>query len=546
MKCLRLLILQIEHNFEGLEYLSNELRYLEWREYPFKSFPSTFQPNKLVELHMPHSNLKNFLKAIKPVESLKIINLSFSTKLIKTPDFSKFPNLEELNLQGCTKLVEVHQSIGVLTRLVSLNMQDCKNLVNLPDGVWNLQSLEIVNLGGCSKLLKRLGLVARQMWCFTAFPSLMHLDLSYCNLPEGAIPNDMSCLQLLEYLNLSGNPILSIPSSICQLSKLKGLYLYDCTELKTLPDLPSNIERLSTSNCTSLRTLPPLVQLCKLENFQCSNCKSLQSVPDLPSSVQHLKMENCTALETLPNLFEKHNVEKNFFISFSNCSKLKYCQSKISVGFTWLRSYLLWLYEVRKLLKLQESSPSEAEFEENFFLNEAKIILQTRIPAATSLPCFYICFPGSTIPEWFKYQGEEGELRIKLPPDEDWGKIAGFAVCCVVEDGNVIKDNEWQIAVVIEGKQVSCWGNRVPAGASQVTSDHLSLFFQVNFFRFFQVNNHRESNRECTPTELLLNFWPEGKIKNCGIRIVHDEEIEEMIRLNKALEDMGKVEEEDN
>ena len=43
-----------------LSYLSNELRSLEWHEYPFKSFPKIFQPRKLVELVMQCSSIKQF------------------------------------------------------------------------------------------------------------------------------------------------------------------------------------------------------------------------------------------------------------------------------------------------------------------------------------------------------------------------------------------------------------------------------------------------------------------------------------------------------
>ena len=65
MKRLRLLKLRNLHLSRGLEYLSNKLRYLEWDRYPFKSFPSSFQPNELVELHMRRSNIEHMWKGIK-------------------------------------------------------------------------------------------------------------------------------------------------------------------------------------------------------------------------------------------------------------------------------------------------------------------------------------------------------------------------------------------------------------------------------------------------------------------------------------------------
>ena len=43
---------------QGLSYLSNELRFLEWHGYHLKCLPTNFQPNKLVELRMHCSGIK--------------------------------------------------------------------------------------------------------------------------------------------------------------------------------------------------------------------------------------------------------------------------------------------------------------------------------------------------------------------------------------------------------------------------------------------------------------------------------------------------------
>lgn len=40
-----------------LDYLSNNLRLLEWNRFPFKEFPPTFRPDKLVKLKLTKSNL---------------------------------------------------------------------------------------------------------------------------------------------------------------------------------------------------------------------------------------------------------------------------------------------------------------------------------------------------------------------------------------------------------------------------------------------------------------------------------------------------------
>lgn len=88
------------------------------------------------------------------LKSLKILNFSHSNLLKSTVDFNRVPMLETLLLEGCTSLLEVHSSIGVLVRLAHLNLKGCKELRNLPDSICMLKSLGYLNLTGCSNLDK--------------------------------------------------------------------------------------------------------------------------------------------------------------------------------------------------------------------------------------------------------------------------------------------------------------------------------------------------------------------------------------------------------
>lgn len=323
-----------------------------------------------------------FIVLSQSLHKLKILDLSDSQNLIKTPNFTGAPNLEKLILQGCVRLSEVHPSIGVLKRLILLNLKDCKSLTSLPCNI-SLDSLEILILSGCLRLtkfpeimgnMKRLsqlyldgaaikelplsierltgltsvdltdckslltlpsvicsltslksltlsgcskldempedlanvehletldisGTAIRQVpssilhlknlkyLCFRGckgppptwllfscllpipdiglvFPTsssgscyLTHLDLSCCNLSDGAIPNDLSSLSSLKFLDLSGNKFECIPESISQLSKLRMIYLDDCGRLRSLPKLPSSVLYLWADDniLTSLR-----------------------------------------------------------------------------------------------------------------------------------------------------------------------------------------------------------------------------------------------------------------------------------------------------
>ena len=66
---------------QGLSYLSNELRIIDWHGYPLKSMPTSFQPNKLVELRMHNSDIKQLWKGI--MVRFSLMHLCFSLIFIK-------------------------------------------------------------------------------------------------------------------------------------------------------------------------------------------------------------------------------------------------------------------------------------------------------------------------------------------------------------------------------------------------------------------------------------------------------------------------------
>jgi hypothetical protein len=281
MSRLKLLELQGLYFSGSLNFLSSELGYLHWDKYPFTCLPSSFEPDKLVELILPHSNIRKLWKGTKALPNLIYIDLSHSRNLIKMPSFLDIPNLERLDLEGCIKLMQIDPSIGILRRLSDLNLKNCTNLVSIPNNIFGLSSLEYLNLSGCQKLLnnkllkrqrqienleildrkesttqyqsKALTVLKPFFWFWETFqkqdsvclllPSsshlscLQYLDLSFCNLVE--VPNAIGWLHCLESLNLGGNNFVTLPSSIKELSKLRELNLEHCKQLKYFPELPS-------------------------------------------------------------------------------------------------------------------------------------------------------------------------------------------------------------------------------------------------------------------------------------------------------------------
>ncbi|CAL5443486.1 unnamed protein product [Camellia sinensis] len=404
MSNLRILKICCMHLSKDLKYLSNNLRYLDWLGYPMKYMPSTFQPEHLVELHLTYSRIEQLWKGTMHLGKLRIMNLSHSTYLTKSPYFAGVPNLERLILEGCTGLVNLHPSIGVLRRLICLNLKDCKSLKSLPDNICQLKDLAILNFSGCSKLdklsqdlgvldwlyelhadwtairqlpssigrLKNLGILTLQgckglssnLWssffltsvlrrerdmasevaALSGLKSLRKLDLSYCNLKS--IPTTICHIYSLEWLDLSGNNMESLPPSMNQLSKLWSLFLDGCKKLQELPEISSGIDLLVAENCSSLRTI-------------CS-----------PS---------------------KYN---NFVVlSFANCFKL--------------------------IENKQDSILTEKFISNQFQRNSG------------GMNCFDIRFPGREIPKWFSHQSRGPSISFQLPPHWFNNRFLGVAFAAV-------------------------------------------------------------------------------------------------------------------
>ncbi|MBA0654743.1 hypothetical protein Goklo_021679, partial [Gossypium klotzschianum] len=160
-----------------------------------------------------------------------MMNLKGFQNLIKTPDFTTASNLEVLILEGCTKLVDIHLSIGVLKSLKLLNLRDYRSLRTLPTKI-GMESLETLIPSGCSSLIRFPEINGKM----ERLSSLRKLKLRDCNLGEGDIPRDISCLSSLTDLGLS-----------------------DCKMLKSLPELPS-IKEVWIDGCSSLEVVPsPLI-----------------------------------------------------------------------------------------------------------------------------------------------------------------------------------------------------------------------------------------------------------------------------------------------
>ncbi|XP_028791943.1 TMV resistance protein N-like [Neltuma alba] len=288
-------------NMRGTE----AIRVIDWKEYPLDSLPGQTQFDELVDLKMQDSKLKELLRGTDQfLQCLKFIDLSHSTSLIRTPNFDKTPNLRRLILKGCTKLIEVHQSLGRHKNLVIVDFKGMEHLSELdlegtaisklPQSLVNLIGLALLNLEDCKNLV-----------CFPRdfqkLEALKKINISGC-AKFSRLPENLNENKVLEVLDMGGTAIKEVPSS---LNNLKVLYLSRCNGYAQSSSSSWNhycfllkqafrLQRPSTSTkflwSPSFSSLSSLVELdlssCNLDDeslsSEISNLSSLRILDSMP------------------------------------------------------------------------------------------------------------------------------------------------------------------------------------------------------------------------------------------------------------------------
>ncbi|KAL4017387.1 hypothetical protein IC575_020939 [Cucumis melo] len=370
MTNLRVLKLNNVHLCEEIEYLSDQLRFLNWHGYPLKTLPSNFNPTNLLELELPNSSIHLLWTTSKSMETLKVINLSDSQFLSKTPDFSVVPNLERLVLSGCVELHQLHHSLGCsslthfpkissnmnyllelhleetsikvlhssighLTSLVVLNLKNCTNLLKLPSTIGSLTSLKTLNLNGCSELdslPESLGNIS----------SLEKLDITSTCVNQA--PMSFQLLTKLEILNCQGlsrkflhslfptwnftrkftiySQGLKVTNWFTFGCSLRILNLSDCNLWDG--DLPNDLRSLASLQILHLSKnhftkLPESIcHLVNLRDLFLVECFHLLSLPKLPLSVREVDAKDCVSLKEYYNK-EKQIPSSEMGITFIRC-----------------------------------------------------------------------------------------------------------------------------------------------------------------------------------------------------------------------------------
>ncbi|XP_027336420.1 disease resistance-like protein DSC1 [Abrus precatorius] len=456
----------------GLKQFSGQLRYLEWNGYPLDSLPSSFCPEKLVKLYMPHSHVQKLWDGLQDFVNLEGIDLYGSKQLIELPDFSKASKLKWTDLSLCESLSYVHPSLLSLHSLVTLRLSKCKSLKTLQSNI-HLKSLEYLFVDGCWSLVE-FSLTSEKM-----------RQLDFRGTSIKTLSSSIELFSNLEELYLCDS-LKNLPNKLSSIKSLKDLSLANCRQLDTsnlhiLLDASRSLRRLCLNYChifelphninvlswlhelrldgSSAESLPSSIKhLSGLQILSLRDCKRLCSLPELPPSIKKLDACNCISLETVFTIatfrLPKRNDNKRFL--FQNC------------------------------VKLDEHSVYGIVEHAHFTMKEAaygNVLIRDEIPiwGPNDYNRGAFCLPGSRVPDWFKYQTKEASLTVDFSSSSD---LLGFLLSVVF---GKFPSNEKYAATIgcecylVDGGKVGYTSNWYNTDITQLKSDHVYLWYDPFF-----------------------------------------------------------------
>ncbi|GMN43213.1 hypothetical protein TIFTF001_012413 [Ficus carica] len=276
------------------------------------------------------------------LKSLIDLGLSGCSSLEKIPELPR--TLAQLDLSDTT-IEEVPSSIELLSDLQYLLLRNCKRLRSLPTSICKLQSLAFLDLRGCSKFenfpeilkpMKGLFYLDLSETGIKDLPSSIQNLVSLGSLILGFCPNlkfvpiSIYKLRGLTELVLSGfSELLNCNSpTVARLANLERLILSDC-DMSEIPDnLLRSLQSIPDRYLSGKRVDTPRMKFPTLQWFCISNCKNLRSLPELPFDVEVLDARGCTSLETVSRssiaILHQDRWEYPFAacVLFLNCVKL--------------------------------------------------------------------------------------------------------------------------------------------------------------------------------------------------------------------------------
>ncbi|XP_042962546.1 disease resistance protein RPV1-like [Carya illinoinensis] len=371
MKRLRVLINCNASFTSGPNYLSNELRVLDWFKYPLQSLPPNFYGNKLIIFKMRGSFIKE-LSFIK-FKNLTIMEFSECNFLTKVSDVTSIPNLKELIAPRCRSLVEVHDSVGSLENLCQLDFSGCSNLRIFPASL-KLRSLCTLYLNHCSSLrsFPEIGCEMKSLTTLALSGTVVEeLLLSIGNLTRldelllSSIFGD--CKNLVRKMGYDRQSILAIGSTTMEdeissneeqlqelapptnssngSSALQVLNHQNCFQSKSnFFSISSFFTTLTFLNLSRSKfvSLPTSIKgLIVLKQLYLCYCKKLAEILELPPHIGFVDVRECKSLKRFPEVsrITEFNVSH---IQSLRCIRLHGCDKMDKIWNYKMPNPLLW------------------------------------------------------------------------------------------------------------------------------------------------------------------------------------------------------------
>ncbi|RHN57398.1 putative TIR domain, winged helix-turn-helix DNA-binding domain-containing protein [Medicago truncatula] len=508
-----------------LKLFSKKLRYFEWYGYPFESLPQPFHAKFLVEIRMPHSNVKQLWQGMKELGKLEGIDLSECKHLIKLPDFSKASSLKWVNLSGCESLVDLPPSVLCADMLVTLILHRCTKITSVR-GEKHLNCLEKISVDGCkslkifavsSNLIENLDLSSTGIQTLDlsigSLEKLKRLNLD--SLKLNCLPEGLSSVTSISELKISGSALIVEKQLLEELfDGLQSLQILHMKDFINQFELPNNIHVLSklkelNLDGSNMKRLPESIKkLEELEILSLVNCRELECIPELPPLVTLLNAVNCTSLVSVSNLkgLATMMMGKTKHISFSNSLNLDgHSLSLIMENLNLtMMSAVFQNVSVRRLrVKVHSYNYNSVD----------------------------ACRPGTSIPRLFKCQtAADSSITITLLPERS--NLLGFIYSVVLSPagGNGMKKGEARIkcqcSLGKEGIKASWLNTHV----TELNSDHTYVWYDPfhcdSILKFYQPKICFEfyvTNDTTGEVDSSIH------IKECGVRQVSVAELETVL-----------------
>ncbi|KAH9307410.1 hypothetical protein KI387_035321 [Taxus chinensis] len=329
---------------------SQELRFLDWLPHKDDDLQLSKMSSKLKLLILNggrYDRRFDTASAFGRLRGLKTLKMTGFKTLKNLPDEISFlTQLEELDLSGCIKLVQLPQRLGSLRALAKLNLQSCGSLQELPDSFGKLRSLKHLDLRYCQTLkhlpqdfgslralqeldLGELGSLEGLPSSFEKLSSLKVLNMRGCRSDLNHLPDNIRNLSVFVQIQVVGSRLASIPPSFQLAAKYSfpvSVSMADCSLLpRELCTYLKLVKDLSFRYCELLTNLPnQLTELDSLTRLDLGYCQNLERLPEgfgQLKSLAELNLEGCYSLQQLSTDF--HSLASLQSLSMQRCENLE-------------------------------------------------------------------------------------------------------------------------------------------------------------------------------------------------------------------------------